>query len=87
MASTIDNVQVGFLNENGEFNFMTDDQLKLEISRQGDCVVLYIHSGKFYYRSVVVLRFAQFSIDHCKLNNKENNKKIFYDKNAPFLFE
>ncbi|KAJ8306635.1 hypothetical protein KUTeg_017180 [Tegillarca granosa] len=79
MASTIDNVQVGFLNENGEFNFMTDDQLKLEISRQGDCVVLYIHSGQSHVHTVSIsndTEYARFGKQGVVITEDQNSTLI-----------
>lgn len=45
MASTFDNVQVAVLTEKYNFKFLTDDPLILDISHQGDCVMLQFHKG------------------------------------------
>ena len=45
MASTFDNVQVAVLAENYNFKFLTDVPVVLDVSNQGDCVMMQFLKG------------------------------------------
>lgn len=45
MASTFDNVQVAVLTENYNFKFLTDHPVVLDVSHQGDCVMMQFFKG------------------------------------------
>ncbi|XP_011431878.3 histone-arginine methyltransferase CARMER isoform X1 [Magallana gigas] len=46
MASTFDNVQVAVLTENYNFKFLTDHPVVLDVSHQGDCVMMQFFKDK-----------------------------------------
>lgn len=45
MASTFDNVQVAVLTETYNFKFLTDHPVVLDVSHQGDCVMMQFFKG------------------------------------------
>lgn len=55
MASTFDNVQVAVLTENYNFKFLTDHPVVLDVSHQGDCVMMQFFKGIYISLFLIIL--------------------------------
>ncbi|XP_060582592.1 histone-arginine methyltransferase CARMER-like isoform X2 [Ruditapes philippinarum] len=66
MATKFDNVIVADLNENGQYDKTKEFSAQIDMSRQGDSVVLCIYKGEEKVKSVIVTKEAEY----CRLGKQ-----------------
>ncbi|KAK3090314.1 hypothetical protein FSP39_010867 [Pinctada imbricata] len=81
MASTYDNVLVSVLTENNEFSPLSEEHVRVDMSRQGDCINLGFTKANVPFQNLTVdndTEFARFGKQSVLFTKDQNSTKLTF---------